>query len=92
MRGTLTLQNKSTESEFRNQFSGVEVFYQHCPQLGERFECYGEGVEFGTRFISTSPVVEIKTTISEGALRFKTNSGSIYKLEINKENNCQQYT
>lgn len=47
------------------------------PAVGERFWLSGEGLEFGTRSVITSPVVEL---LPNGC--FRTESGSVYRLEV----------
>lgn len=82
MIGTLTNLSKARDSGFRQQANGVEVAFENYPTIGERFVCFGEGVEFGTRLVSTSPVVSM--SIKGGVIEFHTESGSIYTL-VRKE-------
>ncbi len=79
-RGILTNLIKSSESEFRKHANSREVEYFTPPTIKERFQCFGEGVEFGMRLISTSPVIEV--TQNENDFTFQTESGSSYHLNF----------
>lgn len=52
------------------------------PVASEDFVLYGEGLEFGTRIVRTTPVEEV--TKEENIVTFKTRN-SVYKLFIEKE-------
>jgi hypothetical protein len=84
MRGILTNNLKSDISGFREQANGKEVDFDFEPAVGERFQCLGEGVEFGIRVISTSPVIDVEFIPEDGGgeYNFKTESGSSYTLEL----------
>lgn len=60
-----------------NNLRTNEVVGKCCelPKVGEIFVMYAEGLEYGTRMISTSPVKEVHE------LGFKTEN-SEYKLEV----------
>lgn len=77
-KGTLTQTHKSAESGLRTPGKSFPVVYGKEPIRGERFNCAGEGLEFGTRLVSTSPV----RFISRGKERliFTTETGSTYEL------------
>jgi hypothetical protein len=47
------------------------------PMVGRCFEMSGQGLDFGTRLVSTSPVVEVS-----GDGKFTTESGSVYHIEL----------
>lgn len=76
---TLTQLKKSEESELRTPGVPIPVIYKVPPKVGQRFVCAGEGLNFGTRLISTSPVVVL--IASRGLITFHTHSGSQYELK-----------
>lgn len=77
--GILTITAKSGESGFREKANGRKVFFTEEPTAGKRFCCWGEGVEFGVRMISTSPILALSR--GEHTLIFNTESGSTYRLD-----------
>ncbi len=81
MKAKLTNITKSSESGFRLHGNDREVDFETLPTIGERFLCSGEGLEFGTRLISTSPV----TRFLGSRLCFETETGSIYELTLNPQ-------
>ena len=83
MKGILTNLSKSKASGFREKANGVEVAFIREPTVGESFQCTGEGVEFGTRLITTSFVVSMSH--DERGTTFVTESGSSYSLDYTEE-------
>jgi len=49
------------------------------PVVGKQFFMYGEGKEFGTRYVHTSEVESVEKT--DDGILFKTASGSTYLLK-----------
>ena len=82
MRAILTNNKKSDISGFREHANGKEVDFEYEPKVGERFRCLGDGVEFGIRVISTSPVTDVEFIAKDDVYNFKTESGSSYTLEL----------
>jgi hypothetical protein len=82
MKGILTQLLKSPKSGLRTPRTDIEVAFKDLPRVGERFACFGEGIDFGLRWISTSPVTKVRKTGPgfSHVLEFFTSSGSVYRL------------
>ncbi len=73
---------KSTNNRLRT--STILGITRRLPKLDERFEMVAEGLKFGTRVISTSPVTKIFSASSheeKNTLSFTTQN-STYTLNI----------
>jgi hypothetical protein len=51
------------------------------PVVGERFNMTADGLYFGIRYVSTSPVVDVFDETGVGPLRFRT-ANSTYELTV----------
>lgn len=51
------------------------------PERGKRFELTGPGLEFGTRWVTTSPVESVEMR-ADGSFDVTTHSGSVYHVEV----------
>lgn len=83
MKGLLIQLKKSAKSGLRTPGVPIRVTFQRPPIKGERFECFGQGLKFGTRWISTSGAGRVlqKKSIPP-RWEFSTESGSEYLLEL----------
>lgn len=54
---------------------------ERLPIRGRQFIMTGKGLEFGTRYVQTSPVARIIERTTEH-WRFQTESGSVYTVEL----------
>lgn len=57
----------------------VEGAILSSPYLGRKLVIEGEGLEFGTRIVSTSPIVQME--YKGRFLEITTESGSVYRIE-----------
>jgi hypothetical protein len=69
---------KSNHTNLRTDI--IEGVTENLPTQDKSFLMFGEGLEFGTRMVHTTPVLEIMSK-SESEMEFKTKN-SHYKLEI----------
>lgn len=51
------------------------------PQVGKQFVLFGEGLEFGTRRVNTSPVKEVERHQPD-LFVLTTESGSVYHVQV----------
>lgn len=54
---------------------------QELPQVGKQFVLFGEGLEFGTRCVNTSPVKSVERHQPD-LFVITTESGSIYNVQV----------
>ncbi len=59
----------------------VEGIAESPPTPGQPFTVIAPGLEFGTRVVSTSPVLDVECA----AYCFQTESGSVYRVDILEE-------
>lgn len=83
--GTLTRLSAGEKSGALRKDS-TSCFFYHPPVVGESFTCAGPPVNehSSARLVSTSLVAEIKSTDATGTT-FVTESGSVYRLDIDPE-------
>lgn len=80
---------ESTHNNLRT--SSMEGAFEIPPKIGDSFNIFGKGLEFGNRIISTSTVVEILEE-DESHILFKT-LYSTYKLNLmcSKDDDLSSY-
>jgi hypothetical protein len=74
----VVLKNRSLRNNLRTlEVSGV---CSEKPRIGKRFDMVGKGLNFGERWISTSPVKAVSE--KDDLIVFTTESHSVYSLKI----------
>lgn len=58
----------------------IKGITHELPQIGQGFVMLSEGLDFGTRYIQTSPIKNIKTI--DNKHQIFTESGSVYEIEV----------
>lgn len=71
----LVKMTKLSDNQNALRTNEIEGFCFELPQVGQPFVMYGEGIEFGTRIVSTSLVQEVADN------KFKT-LNSQYQLDV----------
>lgn len=77
LRKVTSSHNNLRTDEVVGQASGL-------PVVGARFNMTADGLEFGIRYVSTSPVVEVFDETGVGPIRFFTEN-SEYALEVHPQ-------